>query len=546
MRGLAATVAVWALACVGAASASAAQLAFVGNELSHSVSVVDTATNKVVGTIGVDGGPASIAITPDGRYAYVAGGTGKTVSVIDTSTGKPAGEPIEVGTTPFGLAITPDGSHVYVADRGSNEFSVIDTATRTVVSKPVGAAMSSEPAGIAVTPDGRFAYVTVAAEGTVRVIDTETNEFLAGEPIVVGAGPEGIEFSPDGKTAYVADRGGDEVSAIDTATRQVTPIPLGGGDGPRGIVVAPDGKRAFVVDLNSDSVSVIDTTTNQAIEEVKVREQPQEVAISADGKTVYVTVAGGPPGERTAEVERIDVKTGAVVGSPIELPGEFAAGIALTPDQSPTAAFAVPDLTARVPATFSGAASTDPDGSVASWDWTFGDGGTARGARPTHTYGASGSYDVKLSVVDDQGCGEEEVFTGRTAYCSGGASSVVHPVTVKPPPAESAAPPANDFRIRRIVHNRRNGTVRMKVWLPSAGSVVLFGPKVHAVTRKSRAGQSMWLTIHARVELNKRLKKIHRARVRIRVTFTPNGGAAKTMHRSVALLRASRHGHHRH
>ncbi len=46
----------------------------------------------------------------------------------------------------------------------------------------------------------------------------------------------------------------------------------------------------------------------------------------------------------------------------------------------------------------------------------------------------------------------------------------------------------------------------------------------------------MTLTIHARVELNKRLKKIHRARVPVRITFTPSSGCGfKTVHRSLSL-----------
>ena len=57
------------------------------------------------------------------------------------------------------------------------------------------------------------------------------------------------------------------------------------------------------------------------------------------------------------------------------------------------------------------------------------DGGTATGATPTHTYHGPGTYNARLSVVDGEGCGEAMIFTGRTAYCSGGASSVTHPVT---------------------------------------------------------------------------------------------------------------------
>ena len=113
------------------------------------------------------------------------------------------------------------------------------------------------------------------------------------------------------------------------------------------------------------------------------------------------------------------------------------------------------------------------------------------------------------------------------------------------PPIAAPAPPSNKFRFGRIIHNRRNGTVRLQVRLPSAGFVLLFGPKVHAVTRKSKGVQSMWLTIHARVRLAKQLKKTLRAPVRFRVSFTPNGGTPKTVHRSVTLQRAP-HRKHRH
>jgi YVTN family beta-propeller protein len=535
-----------------AAAASAAPLAVVANRDSDAVSLINTATNRQVGDqIEVGDGPASVAITPDGRYAYTANVFGESVSVIDTTTREVVGGPIEVGLGPFGLAISSDGDLAFVTDRGSDEVSAIDTATGEVVRIPVGQTVPSAPTGIAVTPDGKFAYVTIANENAVEVIDIETMAVVGG-PIAVGTGPQGIEFSPDGATAYVVDAGSDEVSAIDTSTQGVTPIELS-GEGPRGIVVAPDATKAYVVEPGSHSVAVIDTEADQEIEEIEVGDEPQEIAVSASGTVLFVTVAG-LPGERTAEVERINLETGARIGSPTKLPGEFAAGIAIAPDQSPTAAFTAPrDVIAGTPTTFSGIASTDPDGSIVAWDWAFGDGATASGRSAVHTYRAAGSYEAKLSVVDDQGCGEEMVFTGRTAYCSG-AAPAAHRVAVKAPPVTlpvepivgPAAPPSNRFTIRRIVHNRGNGTVRMQVRLPSAGSILLFGKRVHAVTRKSKGEQLMWLTIHARVELAKRLKKILRAPVSFRITFTPNGGTAKTVHRRVTLWRAPHHKHRTH
>src|SRR5690606_28946293 len=48
-------------------------------------------------------------------------------------------------------------------------------------------------------------------------------------------------------------------------------------------------------------------------------------------------------------------------------------------------------------------ASTDSDGTIASRAWTFGDGGTATTANPSHTYAAAGTYTVGLTVTDDDG-----------------------------------------------------------------------------------------------------------------------------------------------
>src|SRR5699024_7393807 len=52
---------------------------------------------------------------------------------------------------------------------------------------------------------------------------------------------------------------------------------------------------------------------------------------------------------------------------------------------------------------FDGSGSQDPDGSIASYEWDFGDGDTASGASVEHTYDAAGDYSVTLTVTDDRG-----------------------------------------------------------------------------------------------------------------------------------------------
>ena len=82
-------------------------------------------------------------------FLYVANTGDNTVSVIDTATNTVVGLPIPVGNAPETLAVTPNGTKVYVTNVGDNTVSVIKTATNTVV--------ATVPAGggpVAVTPDG--------------------------------------------------------------------------------------------------------------------------------------------------------------------------------------------------------------------------------------------------------------------------------------------------------------------------------------------------------------------------------------------------------
>ncbi|HLA45979.1 MAG TPA: PKD domain-containing protein, partial [Thermoplasmata archaeon] len=62
------------------------------------------------------------------------------------------------------------------------------------------------------------------------------------------------------------------------------------------------------------------------------------------------------------------------------------------------------------PAVFDASASVDPDGTIVSYSWTFGDGAVGSGAVTTHAYSASGTYPVTLTVVDDES--NQDVATG--------------------------------------------------------------------------------------------------------------------------------------
>jgi PKD repeat protein len=67
--------------------------------------------------------------------------------------------------------------------------------------------------------------------------------------------------------------------------------------------------------------------------------------------------------------------------------------------------------------TFNASGSSDPDGTIRSYGWTFGDGATGAGVTASHTYAAGGSYTVTLTVTDN----------------GGATSTQAHSVTVLPP-----------------------------------------------------------------------------------------------------------------
>src|SRR5262249_9916042 len=71
----------------------------------------------------------------------------------------------------------------------------------------------------------------------------------------------------------------------------------------------------------------------------------------------------------------------------------------------PTAVVKATPLSGIAPlaVSFDGTGSSDPDGSIASYMWFFGDGMSGTGATVTHTYVAIGTYIAQLTVTDNRG-----------------------------------------------------------------------------------------------------------------------------------------------
>jgi Ca2+-binding RTX toxin-like protein len=97
--------------------------------------------------------------------------------------------------------------------------------------------------------------------------------------------------------------------------------------------------------------------------------------------------------------------------------------IVITPNQTPRAEFTAQVKEAKQPTSFNGGPSSDTDGgTIASYEWDFGDGSPAQTTTTpttTHTYANPGTYAVTLRVTDNEGCSISLIFTGKATLCNG-------------------------------------------------------------------------------------------------------------------------------
>lgn len=323
------------------------------------VPATGTTSNPVVTkTITVGSGAAAIAASPDGRFVYVANTQDNSVSVINAATNTVSATiALPAKSSPRGIAVSPDGKTVYVANTGTGLMSIINATNNTVTgSVKVGL----NPSGVLVSPDGAAVYVNNAGGGsayrpsTVSVINAATNtvtKTIFPQLPILSLAVAG--FSPDAKTTYVINSFNDvqtvnppfQVGILNTATNAITrtvTIAYGRIGGvavnpvtgeiyagiqvnlgyppalvivdptsmtltariqtpfaqkgslfpPSGVAVSADGKSVFVTNVNDNSVSVINPATKTVTATVRVGQGPRGIAVVSGTGNAYVTNSG--------------------------------------------------------------------------------------------------------------------------------------------------------------------------------------------------------------------------------------------------------------
>jgi YVTN family beta-propeller protein len=375
-------------------------LAYVANQGTNTVTVVNTKTGAVVGNpIVVGRAPTGVLANTDGSKVYVTNRTDGTVSVIRTSDNAVIGS-VKVGTSPEFMALNDTGTRLYVTNYGSSTVSVIDTATNKLVDANPSTTtvdaikVGAYPRGIAYTTVNGQArlYVVNRSGNSVSVIDANTYKLIDANPstttvdsIKVGSTPEMIAIR-DGY-AYVTNTGSNTVSVINTATNKVEGSAITVGSKPAGVTFSTDGSVLYVANGN-DTVSVIDAKTRTVLNTIQIDTAPESnyhiAAVRSDGSLVVTDLAD--KAVRVLTLKRGNTAPVSIgnptVGAPDSSTGAVPGSVAVKDWDGDTVTYSVPTQ----PST--GTVTVGPAGT-----WTFTPNAAAR-QQASQTPGMTASFTV--------------------------------------------------------------------------------------------------------------------------------------------------------
>jgi YVTN family beta-propeller protein len=267
----------------------------------NSVAFIETQTNLVKQVVYVGRSPHEAMYTPDGTEIWVTIRGENYVQVIDARTFKPS-DRIEVPNGPGMTIFSPDGRYGYVCSSFSPETVVIDTHSHRIVGRVAQA--SPFCPNIAATPDGRQVWLTLKDVGKTQVFNARPPfNTLAILDTGVITNHVNIARNANGQFAYVTVGGLNQVKVYTTSDRPTLVATIPVGDLPHGIWPSGDGSRIYAGLENGTALTAIDTSANSVVATIPTGQSPQAL--------VYVPQAV-PSGDGTDNLAPIGASGDAV------------------------------------------------------------------------------------------------------------------------------------------------------------------------------------------------------------------------------------------
>jgi YVTN family beta-propeller protein len=275
------------------------------NKNDATLSIIDPSNGKTVGSVPTGEAPHEVAVSTDGKLAFVANygaqTPGNTISVIALASqrelrrvdvsplrrphglyvndGKlyftaevnrliarydPASNQIDwmLGTGQAGTHMVrgnKEATQFYTANIGSDSMCVIDRGANPLAWNVTVVPVGKGPEGFDVSPDGKELWAAHSRDGGLSIIDIGAKKVTQTIDVQTKRSNR-LKFTPDGKHVLISDDEAGDLVIVDVAARKLLKrLPL--GQHPEGILIVPDGSRAFVALAGDNQLAVIDLKT---------------------------------------------------------------------------------------------------------------------------------------------------------------------------------------------------------------------------------------------------------------------------------------------
>lgn len=298
VRKLSVTVFLFGLVLAGSPTVGWAQTPspalLVLDKEDNMLSIIDPATTKTVARIPTGEGPHEVAVSDDGKMAFVAnyGGRtpGNTISVMDLVAQK------ELRRVDLGALRRPHGivfaeSKVWFTAEQNRLIARYDPAANQI-DWLLGIGQNGTHM-LLFSRDRSLLFTSNIGSDSITVLQRGSDPSVWNPTVVsVGKGPEGGDISPDGGEYWAANSGDGTVSIIDLATKRVEQTLNVEVNRSNRLKFTLDGKLVLISDLGNNALVVVDAASRKVVKRLNPGRQPEGVLISPDGAHAYVAVAG--------------------------------------------------------------------------------------------------------------------------------------------------------------------------------------------------------------------------------------------------------------
>ena len=232
-----------------------------------------------VGTV-----PTDVTVDAAGTFAYVTNQWSSNIGVIDLGTNTQVAS-ISVSGDPFRVRLSPDGGSLFVTGNADSLF-IIDVQSRQITGR-LGIGLDAN--GLAVDGLASRLYVSNQSDGTISEVDLTTN--TVARTITVGGHPQDLVLSPGGTLLFVADETGSiQVWSLREGSKRADIAVPGGAFA---MAVSPDWRQLYVTSALGGAIYLLDWKSGAVLKTVTTGGTPRRIGFAADGSKAVVANEGG-------------------------------------------------------------------------------------------------------------------------------------------------------------------------------------------------------------------------------------------------------------